>query len=1046
MRPQKLVLDGFLSYGQKQEIDFSKLLKTGIFIIQGETGSGKSSIIDGIIFALYGRIPRFNKDTRKENFINYNSQKCLVDFEFSIRDIKGQNKTYKITRHVPRNGTTTIDIREKSESEDHFKKLLVDDPQRFISEKIIGLPYESFIRTIVLPQGKFSEFLISTPSQKADIILKIIGIEDIYSFVKEETNKRLREIENIEKIYEQKLNELKDIEKGQNIDEIKRKIIETENEINLKRTQIQKIEKEIEELEIKRIEFENNLSKINRLQSIKEEKEKIRAKIQDKTKEKINLENFINAISLKIEVLEKLYEIANEKSLEEHARELLSVRPENLLREVSDLIKEKREINRKNEILKERSRELIQIRSNIKELSEKIKKLPDIGIVRKVRSDITKLSELMSRKKLINSLKKKEIEKNIEEKDKVLKNLENEIENKQNEIVKLEQEKQKLEEEMKKEEIKKFSIDIRKNLKEGDICPVCGNIFRDKKIHTETESNIEKIKEKYESVRNEIDKKNNELLRITNKRLSILEQKESLERELNQINEKLKEEERKENEIYSIIREYTRGIPELNIIIEKIEEVITFGEDMSEISEILSNIEEQILNCEKEINKLNANEGKISELIKETEKDIEGIQSRILIAKENINTFSNDLKRIESISSNCLKSIKDIKEISKGNDLMQRIVPDLNNLEILATNICETIPKIKLKDENLEETQLYIKSVNELKNKLSESLTDFIRKIEKLINKNKNDLGEKRSELDKISNEIKYYESKVYDIDKEIEKLEPEISEIIKSTENDIKIEIENKLKEITTVKAKKWEDKEKLKEDLLLLNGKKVSLERDLKEIEKKIEEKKDLEKKKMELAEEKKITTIIYGDFSASLGRISFKNYLAAYFIQRILVDYGGKILKEISNGRYSLSTSRDGNIKIIDRYYEGREREPESLSGGEIFISSLSLSLSLALNMMGRAKFECFFIDEGFGLLDQESLEIVINSLEKLAAKGINLGIVSHVEEMKKIDYFSKIKVMKNKNKYSVVELEYESPNKDYREIYESSNKDYIEIQAT
>ena len=78
----------------------------------------------------------------------------------------------------------------------------------------------------------------------------------------------------------------------------------------------------------------------------------------------------------------------------------------------------------------------------------------------------------------------------------------------------------------------------------------------------------------------------------------------------------------------------------------------------------------------------------------------------------------------------------------------------------------------------------------------------------------------------------------------------------------------------------------------------------------------------------------------------------------------------------------------------------RKPQSLSGGETFMVSLCLALALAnqIQLKGKSKLEFFFLDEGFGTLDSELLEIVFSVLENLKAEGMTVGIITHVEEIK------------------------------------------------
>ncbi len=108
----------------------------------------------------------------------------------------------------------------------------------------------------------------------------------------------------------------------------------------------------------------------------------------------------------------------------------------------------------------------------------------------------------------------------------------------------------------------------------------------------------------------------------------------------------------------------------------------------------------------------------------------------------------------------------------------------------------------------------------------------------------------------------------------------------------------------------------------------------------------------------------------------------------------------MKEISRGRYAIELSSDNNFVIRDDLNIGVRRSVETLSGGETFLASLALALALSsqIQLKGRAPLEFFFLDEGFGSLDSEILEIVMTSLERLRQDKISVGIISHLDELK------------------------------------------------
>ncbi|MFA3851483.1 SbcC/MukB-like Walker B domain-containing protein [Clostridioides difficile] len=110
--------------------------------------------------------------------------------------------------------------------------------------------------------------------------------------------------------------------------------------------------------------------------------------------------------------------------------------------------------------------------------------------------------------------------------------------------------------------------------------------------------------------------------------------------------------------------------------------------------------------------------------------------------------------------------------------------------------------------------------------------------------------------------------------------------------------------------------------------------------------------------------------------------------------------KRLDGITKGRYALEIDSTLNFVMRDNFNGGERRSIDTLSGGETFLTSLSLALALSsqIQLKGSAPLEFFFLDEGFGSLDSELLEIVIESLERLHSNNLSVGIISHVEELK------------------------------------------------
>lgn len=174
MRPISLKIKGLNSFMEEQEIDFRRLTSMGLFGIFGQTGSGKSSILDGITLSLYGKISRGNGE-----FLNKNMDLLKVSFEFSLSGEK--NQTFRVEREMKRNSSGDIRTSYARILEiDGDEETILEDKVSAVNkrcEEIIGLSSEDFSRTVVLPQGKFSEFLKLQNGPRREMLERIFNLE-----------------------------------------------------------------------------------------------------------------------------------------------------------------------------------------------------------------------------------------------------------------------------------------------------------------------------------------------------------------------------------------------------------------------------------------------------------------------------------------------------------------------------------------------------------------------------------------------------------------------------------------------------------------------------------------------------------------------------------------------------------------------------------------------------------------------------------------------------------------------------------------------------
>lgn len=191
MKPLRLKIEGLQSFREAQEIDFTALCQTGVFGIFGPTGSGKSTILDAITLALYGKVERANKNT--QGIINHSSDKVLVEFCFEI-GTPGQKRTYLVERLYKRVGENNVNARSSRlcELTPAGEEVLADKDREVTLkvQEILGLTVEDFTRAVVLPQGKFSEFLALRDADRRKMLQRLFALEAYGDKLNERLKKR----------------------------------------------------------------------------------------------------------------------------------------------------------------------------------------------------------------------------------------------------------------------------------------------------------------------------------------------------------------------------------------------------------------------------------------------------------------------------------------------------------------------------------------------------------------------------------------------------------------------------------------------------------------------------------------------------------------------------------------------------------------------------------------------------------------------------------------------------------------------------------------
>lgn len=577
---------------------------------------------------------------------------------------------------------------------------------------------------------------------------------------------------------------------------------------------------------------------------------------------------------------------------------------------------------------------------------------------------------------------------------------------------------------------------LRQELKDNEPCPVCGSTNHEK-IYTNAnfeeaklvEEKIKKLEDEYrrEKIDNdELTLKNRELNyyeAIKRKTLSELESKlgdynsSSLEKEIEIKQKELKILEEKvsswEEDKNKTIEEIYK-VKDLKYDVEKeevkIKENLNLDRKLNiELKEKLDNLNNKYENLNLEYlvlkSKVKVNDlaAKVKE-IGENEKKVEKLNKEIAILNKEKETLDKEYKERNNLFNEVDKKLSNLiqlrdtkyKELKNKEDELNKITKGISpgkllqstidNIDRITDNEKELHEELTNKkhdfDENsklksskdgvLSQAKKQLESKNQiLTTLLIDNKFDSVNSVEKSILP-KEEKDKYKGEIEYFDEETKYLIVKISDLNKKLNgrSVNPEEFENLHILINSLKNEIANLRKDIG-------------------------SKENELKNIEKSLlsikELTKEVKKVDHELSLLDEINKLIMGN--------KFVEYVATNQLRYIALE-ASKRLSVITRGRYALEIDENLNFIMRDNMNGGQRRSVDSLSGGETFLTSLSLALALSsqIQLKGSSPLEFFFLDEGFGSLDTDLLDVVMESLENLHNDQLSIGIISHVEELK------------------------------------------------
>ncbi|MCH5163547.1 MAG: SMC family ATPase [Clostridiales bacterium] len=868
MKPISLVIDGINSFYDRQEVDFRF---DGLFCINGDTGSGKTTILDCIIIALYGS----NKRTSvMSDYINLRRDKAEIVLVFETT-VEGERQTFEVTRTLSRNAGSRAKLINLTTGE------TIAEQTNSVNEALaamIGLTRDDFTQVVILEQGKFAKFLTAGKAERNVTVSNLFKLHK-YRELGSKFNTKMRETKTkLDSISEQ-LNELKDVTAAA--------VAETEKGIRGSKKRID----EIAEAESKLSEEIAQLNELKRIFDKCVEAEQRLTVEQQKAKElQSRLANSRDNVAATNEQLKEATRLKAEY-------ELIAQRTKDLASLIEQLNNRKKSIDRLRSEWKAANFEAQKYEKELAETSEKVRKLntmlssrlSDIFLIadfgekggycdvfdikskadrlsmemsaaQKTYADCDKKVDELSAKVKLESEKAAAAIKSLSAADEVRAVLKKEVD----------ELKQKREDEQ-RAEAARF---IRQGLKEGDVCPVCGG----RVAHHNMEPNFSKV------------------------------------------------------------------------------------------AELLAQKELELIEADSKYNTIKNNSYSFNTLVDESKKLLLEAQGKLSEAEQTLNKYRQIIKQPD-------KTDALTKLAAEACDIQNKLTKAEGEEKVAAQKHQAASEKAaRIKADGIKEGE----EANKLQNVINERLIVS----EEELCKNSEKLSFYTTEADRLTDLLKSQEATRDDLTAQCAAVE--------ATVNMLKNEATNKPAFDGKILQEKKETAEKLTKEREELIAKIAASEKELEVLKLNLERKRSLEADK---ADKKKMYDI-YADIYKLVSGDKFIEYIAEEYILQFTAA-ASLVLNDITGGKYTLEYM-DGEFFVKDFLAGGLERKAGTLSGGETFLASLSLAIAISREIARYKTYEFFFLDEGFGTLDSNSLDTVVNALVALSNDTL-VGVVTHRSEL-------------------------------------------------
>lgn len=1043
MKPYLLRLQAFGPFADTVTIPFNRIHSGGLFLIHGSTGSGKTSILDGMTFALFGRSSSAERDKDLSGLrADSASAKVATECEFlfsigpdfyrilrrpsqsieklkgqGLRDMKSQAELFKFNGHIVGKSTSeTTAALHRSENWEPLA-LKVDQTNQKI-EELLGMTEKQFRQIVLLPQGKFREFLSASSTARQEILERLFQTERFTQFEKF-LNTKAKQLQNEELRLEIQLQTL-----WSSLPEPVRTGFETTPPLSLC---ISTLDRFLQNQKIKSDELDLALAALTQSEqkldgTLREQQQKLKS-IEILEMETENLKRHRNNLTA-MKDLEHRVELNLRHAttfasllLLEERRESLKTNQEqrSLLQHQQRSLEEKREALRLTILEKQKAFEQASWPDAVQQALE--------SFMRSYSKLLTKKTELkasddalqrsrqvyqytLSQKKAIVDQLKKEVHSAERFVERSLSRLTVSIDGIEKQLSQTQSEERRF-------WIKKLTLEG--HIDPHHTCPVCGS---------QGAAIFEEIPCGNEQLRSETHT-DDMVQSLLNEKLQLEKRRSNIESLWNLTKRQLPKEPFTEeigpNEPLSRLDNNTKTTnPDLDEAEahKLVSHLGTLISQHSSKTETLENLKAEGLALKARYTETDSSFNEMAQCLREQITQLESEQKGLKLpsVRLDLSASEEDLLRLEQwvkhhaqLSRDQARELDQIK--SQFTECEHKVAANREKRTFLsteATNLRRQIDTLE-SEINTAITQV-IKESN------SESGPQFQAPAEtqermiwfKSVQLSPSDLKGARAELEayrakeeQILKQIEWAASIVFEgekLDSLWNRLEVDHLAGLRSHYTESLNQIGEELKKQGDDRLRKQTDRDEVRSLILQSERARAGL------IE--------IEKQRVLLSDNYAVTlrlsSLLKGDRSVSSSGVPLSRYVLQTRFDQVL-EYANLRLKEMSRGQFllrrahmtaKLSQSQGLALEVED-LLTGSRRQADSLSGGESFMASLALALGLAdavQSELGGIQIESVFIDEGFGTLDPEALDLAIQTLVHAQSLGRVVGIISHVAELK------------------------------------------------